>query len=72
AMRRDPDARYQSAEAFRQDLLHLERVDPEALAAEVPAAPAARRAIHGPALVIAVIVAGVLGGGVVLLISRLA
>ncbi|HEX2036728.1 MAG TPA: serine/threonine-protein kinase [Chloroflexota bacterium] len=72
AMRRDPDARYQSAEAFRQDLLHLERVDPAALAAEVPAEPAARRAIHGQTLVIAAIVAGVLGGGVVLLISRLA
>jgi serine/threonine-protein kinase len=36
ALRRDPAKRYQSMAALRDDLLHLDRVDPAALAAEAP------------------------------------
>ena len=36
ALRRDPAKRYPSMAAFRQDLAHLDRVDPAALAAEAP------------------------------------
>lgn len=36
ALRRDPAKRYQTMAAFRDDLEHLERVDPRAIAAEAP------------------------------------
>jgi serine/threonine-protein kinase len=36
ALRKDPNLRYQTMAAFKDDLLHLDRVDPAALAAEAP------------------------------------
>lgn len=67
ALRRDPDARYQTVAAFRDDLLHLDQVDPAALAAECPENQAARAA--GNRRPRALIIAGALAAAAFLLLA---
>jgi len=47
ALRKQPASRYPSMAAFKNDLLHLDRVDPQALAEESPAESAPKRVARG-------------------------